>query len=209
MMCKRISVALILITLCATALGSRISFGADTTPEGWLAAGSHPQDYEMTVDTAVKHSGKAGAHIKFIGEKAEGFETLMQEFKAYDYRGKRVRMSAWMKSENADSANLWMRLDGSKSVLGFDNMGNRPVKGTTDWKKYEITLDVPHDTVEIAFGAFVADKGEAWLDDFGFDVAGEDVPSTNMLTPEQTKEEHDMRISPQLPKKPVNLDFEE
>jgi hypothetical protein len=186
-----------------------MSFGADTAPKGWFAAGSHPQDYEMSVDMAVKHGGKAGAHVKFIGEKAEGFGTLMQEFKADDYRGKRVRMSAWMKSENADSANLWMRLDGSKRMLGFDNMGNRPVKGTTDWKKYEITLDVPDDTVDIAFGVFVEGKGEAWVDDFGFEVVDQHVPLTNLLTPEQAKEEHDMAASPKLPKGPINLDFEE
>ena len=206
---KRISVTLIQTTLSALTLWSRISFSADTLPKGWFPAGSHPQNYEMSVDPAVKHSGKAGAHIKFIGKNPEGFGTLMQMFKADDYRGKRVRMSAWLKSEDADSAQLWMRLDGAKRMLGFDNMDNRPVKGTTDWKKYEITLDVPEDALAIAFGAFVAGKGQAWVDDFGFDVVTKDIPSSNMMTPEQMQEEHDMGASSQLPKQPVNLNFEE
>lgn len=87
---KRISVTLALITLGALALGSRISFSAGALPKGWFGAGSHPENYEMSVDTAVKHSGKAGAHIKFIGQNSEGFGTLMQTLKADDYRGKRV-----------------------------------------------------------------------------------------------------------------------
>src|SRR5438876_7924730 len=31
-----------------------------------------------------------------------------------------------------ESAQLWLRLDGPNTTLGFDNMGNRAVKGTTD-----------------------------------------------------------------------------
>ncbi len=189
------------VAIGGLALGSRVGFSAGTLPKGWFAAGSDPQNYEMSVDTSVKHNGRAGAHIKSIGEKPEGFGTLMQIFKADSYRGKRVRMSAWMKSENADSAQLWMRLDGANSkMLGFDNMDNRPVKGTSDWKKYEITLDVPEETANIAFGALVAGKGEAWVDDYELEVGGKDVPTTKMLTPEEEKE---------FPKDPANLKFEE
>src|SRR5712691_7388604 len=97
-----------------------------------------------------------------------------------------------MKTENAESANLWMRLDGEKRTLGFDNMGNRAVTGTTEWKRYEITLDVPENAANIAFGSFVAGKGQAWVDDFQVEVVGKDVPSTNRLSPEQMKEEHAM-----------------
>jgi hypothetical protein len=206
---KQILVTFTILTTGALALGSRLSFSAGTLPKGWFAAGSHPQDYEMIIDTAVRHSGQAGAHTKFIGEKAEGFGTLMQMFKADDYRGKRMHMSAWMKSEDADSAQLWMQLDGAKRILGFDNMNNRAVKGTTEWKKDEITLDVPEGTIDIAFGAFVAGKGEAWVDDFGFEVVSEDVSSINMLTPEQMKEEHDTGAFQGFPKEPANFNFEE
>ena len=172
-------------------------------------AGSHPQNYEVSLDTAVKHSGKASARIKFIAAQAEGFGTLMQMFRADDYHGKRVRMSAWMRSEDADSMQLWLRLDGAKSMLGFDNMDNRAVKGTSDWKKYELTLDVPATTVSIGFGALVSGKGQAWMDDFMFEVVGQDVPPTNMMSPEQMKEEHEARPAPQHPRQPANLNFEE
>ena len=193
---KRASIMMTLTLLSVSVFVSLTGFAADVLPKGWFKAGSHPQNYEMSSDAAVKHSGKASAHLKFVGDKAEGFGTLMQTFKADSYRGKRVRMSAWMKTENAESSQLWMRLDSEKgTMLGFDNMANRAVKGTTEWKRYEITLDVPEDAVYIAFGNLIAGKGEAWVDDFQFEVVGKDVPSTNML-------------SPQIPERPVNLDFE-
>ena len=31
-------------------------------------------------------------------------------------------------------------------------MGDRPVKGITDWQKYDLVLDVPEDVVAIVFG---------------------------------------------------------
>src|SRR5215831_9304445 len=43
-----------------------------------LRAGSRPQDYEMTIDRDIKHSGTASARIRFIGQNLEGFGTLMQ-----------------------------------------------------------------------------------------------------------------------------------
>lgn len=204
-----ILITLLLFALGAMAYGSRPTVITADPPKGWLMAGSHPQNYEMSVDITVKHGGKASARIKFIAAKAEGFGTLMQMFKADDYRGKRVRMSAWMRSEDADSALLWLRMDGAKGMLGFDNMGNRAVNGTNDWKKYELTLDVPATTVNIGFGAMVFGKGQAWVDDFMFEVVGQDVPSTNMLTPEQMKEEHEAQPDPEHPRRPVNLNFEE
>jgi hypothetical protein len=194
---KPASIVMILILLSVVVLASPTGFAADKLPNGWFKAGDHPQNYEVGIDTAVKHSGSASAYIKFIGDKAEGFGTLMQAFKPDKYGGKRVRMSAWMKTENADSAQLWMRVDGEEKMpLAFDNMNNRAVKGTTEWKRYEITLDVPESAVAIAFGVLVAGKGQAWVDDFQFEVVGKDVPTTNMPSPGKMNEG------------PVNLNFE-
>jgi hypothetical protein len=129
---KQISIRLSLLTLCVLTFGVRASLSADDAPQGWRHTGSRPQDYEMGIDTTVKHGGKASAHIKFIGSSTGGFGNLMQTFRADDYRGKRVRMSAWLKTADANTANLWMRVDGAKVGFGFDNMHNRAVKGTTE-----------------------------------------------------------------------------
>ena len=55
----------------------------------------------------------------------------MRMFSAYEYRGKRMRMSASMKTENADSAQLWLLLDREKATVGFDSMGDRAVIETS------------------------------------------------------------------------------
>jgi hypothetical protein len=77
-----------------------------------------------------------------------------------------------MKTEKADAAQLWLRMDGPSTTLVFDNMQNRRIKGTTDWTRYEIVLDVPRKTRYIGFGALVAGAGQAWVDDFVFEPVG-------------------------------------
>jgi len=170
------------------------------TPKGWFPAGSHPKDYEMSIDRDVSRSGKASASLKSIVPETGGFGTLMQTFKADAFRGKRVRMSGYVKSrEVKDWAGLWMRIDGSKSdeMLGFDNMQDRPIKGTTDWAKYEIVLDVPEQSGGIAFGILLGGRGQVWMDDLKFEVVGKDVATTGGKAAEG------------ITKGPTNLDFEE
>jgi erythromycin esterase-like protein len=206
---KLISLALLLLAFGAIAYASRSRRAmTEDLPQGWLHSGSQPQNYEMSLDKAVKHTGKAGAHIRFIAAAADGFGTLSQVFTGDAYRGKRLRMSAWMRTENADSAQFWLRLDSSKRTVGFDNMGQRAVTGTTDWKKYELTLDVPAETIRIAFGILLVGKGQVWVDDFAFEEVGKDVPSTNMVLPEQINEEHEQGQAGAFPAQPANLNFE-
>jgi hypothetical protein len=209
MMANRFSFVLALILLTFAPFTSRPGF-SQGLPVGWFGAGSHPDNYDMRAETAVKHGGQASAHIRFVGEKVEGFGTLMQTFKADAYRGKRLRMSTWMKTQDVDSAQVWMRLDAEKRMsAGFDNMANRPIKGASDWSRHEIVLDVPEDTVAIAFGAFVVGKGQAWVDDFRFEVVGNDVASTNLLTPERMKEERKSPLTAtNVPDQAENLNFE-
>jgi hypothetical protein len=182
----------------APALWAAAALAAET-PEGWFPAGSHPKDYEMTIDRKVTHGGKASASLQSIAAAPGGFGTLMQSFKADAHRGQRVRMSGFVRAKDvADWAGLWMRVDGTKNeMLSFDNMQERAVKGTSDWRKYEIVLDVPDAAEQIAFGVLLTGKGQLWLDDLKFEVVGKDVPTTGG-PPKQ-----------RAPQGPKNLDFEE
>jgi hypothetical protein len=184
-------------------------------PAGWMTAGSHPGEYEMVVDKATRHGGGASATIRCNRDNpSNGFGTLMQTFKADEFRGKRLRMTGFVKSEGvSDWAGLWVRVDGSeKSSLAFDNMGDRRIEGTTDWTKYTIVLDVPDDAAAIAFGLLSAGKGQVWVDDLAFDVAGADVATTDLgIDPQELPEDAKERFKANqkfLRKGPKNLDFE-
>ncbi len=197
-------------------------------PKGWVARGSNPENYDMRADLTVRHGGKASGHIKSkASATAEGFGTMMQEIKADSYRGKRIRLSGFVKGDGVENwAGLWTRVDGEQGDhLSFDNMMNRPIKGTTDWKKYEVVLDVPASSRNIAFGVLLGGKGQVWMDGLQLEVVGQDVSSTNLEIPaeqkqamEEYKRTHKDEIEranqamkerlKAMPSQPVNLDFE-
>ena len=164
----------------------------------------------MKVDSAVKHSGNTSAAVKFLCGDPNGFASLAQSIGADEYIGKRLRLSGWLKTENAADAGLWMRLDGDRGrMLGFDNMMPRAVKGTTDWKRYEVVLDVPPETVNILFGTLLSGTGQVWVDDIVLEVVGKEVATTNQLSQEAMRAENPNRVvKKSVPKQPVNLGFE-
>jgi hypothetical protein len=105
------------------------------------------------------------------------------------YLGKRVKMTGYMKSEEVNGwAGLWFRVDGKESgkSLAFDNMYDRKITGTTEWKQYEIVLDVPAEATRLAYGALLGGTGTVWFDDINFEIVTDKVHATNkdVNTPE-------------------------
>jgi hypothetical protein len=158
-------------------------------PPGWFRAGSDPGDYEMGIDPSGGARGGRCAFIRGRSANPAGFGTLMQMFNAADYAGKRVRLSAFVKAEQVSSwAGLWMRVDGSPAagtqtprMLAFDNMQGRPIKGTVDWRRYEIVLDVPREAEAIGFGILLSGPGRAWMDALQLEKVSSDVPRTDRV----------------------------
>jgi hypothetical protein len=163
---------------------------------GWILSGDNPQGYscgtELVAGTSVK-----SAFIKAKDERPQGIATLMQQIAADPYRGQRLSLSADIKTLDAATAYLWLRVDGpNHDILKFYNMEDRPVTGTTDWKLYTVVLDVPPEGAVISFGFFLRGHGEAWAKGFSLVPVGKDVPVSVMPS------------SPP-PKTPANLDFDQ
>src|SRR5207247_5970898 len=115
------------------------------------------------------------------------YGALTQAFKADKFRGQRLRMTAYVKSRDVEnSAGLWMRIEGfdgkGNYSLSSDYMGDRPIKGTNDWKQYEVVLDVPNEgSAAIYFGMLLAGKGQVWVDDFKLEAVDKTVKTTGRV----------------------------
>lgn len=141
-------------------------------PDGWFPAGDHPKSYVMDIDESSNVGKKGAMTIKSIDKEIDGFGTLMTNSKPDKLLGKRVRMTGWMKTKDVKEwAGLWFRVDGKdkEAILSFDNMKDgktdRSIKGTTDWKKYEIILDIPPSSTQLAYGALLCGTGQIWFID--------------------------------------------
>jgi hypothetical protein len=103
----------------------------------------------MGIDPAEVHQGKASGYLKAVTPmEPNEFATMMQQFRADKYVGKRMKLSGFVKTELVDAFwRLWMRVDNNvHDVLQFDNMHDRPITGTQPWNQYNIVLDVPKDS---------------------------------------------------------------
>ncbi|HJS00308.1 MAG TPA: hypothetical protein VJ780_05170, partial [Flavobacterium sp.] len=139
-------------------------------------------EYEMSLEKNVEFSNEDILTIKSVKSKIDGFGTLMKTTKPDLYLGKTVKMTAYVKNENVKSwAGLWMRVDYYDSnVLAFDNMEKRPIKGTSDWVKYEIVLFVPVEATSISYGVLLAGTGQVWFKDVKFEIVDDTVPETGI-----------------------------
>ena len=173
----------------------------NTEIKHWLITGTAPDKYKTGIDRTVFHTGTASAFIQSEEEEfvPDEYATIMQQFRAERFLGKRVRFSAFVKALEVEGwSGLWLRLDGKFSVtLKLDNMQNRPIKGTINWNLYSCVLDVPEETELINIGILLTGKGRVWLDDVSFQEVDRTVPVT------------DFEIQKEYPDYPENLTFEE
>jgi hypothetical protein len=144
----------------------------------WFLTGSAADSYVATADATVHHGGTSSVSLASTGAPStERFGTAMQNAPVFDaFRGSRVRLSAYVKAENVRGwAGLWLRIDGPPSTkpLAFDNMQDRPIKGTLGWALYSIVLNVPAEARNIALGVILAGEGHVWMDDVGLERVGQ------------------------------------
>lgn len=167
---------------------------------GWIISGSNFEKYSVMKDNTNFHSGKQSVKIiETANTSSNDFATVMQQFSAKNYLNKRIKLSAYLKSEEIkDWGGIWFRIDGRNfEQLKFDNMQDRPVVGTNPWNYYSSVLDVPKESEILNFGFLLQGSGKLWADDFSFEIVDKDVPTT------------DFNSKQIYPDEPMNLSFTE
>lgn len=168
---------------------------------GWIATGNMPRLYSAFIDSRTYYNGAKSIALKNKTDILEPgtFYTVMQQFKAEKFIGKRVRFSAFVKTEEVKELGcLWMRINSSTAdILKIDNMQNRPIKGNTDWTYYSVVLDVPENSAIINIGVLLAGSGKLWASGLSFEIVDKSVPAT------------DVDLSSGLPEGPINLSLDE
>lgn len=141
-------------------------FLAGSAPAQYTASGSPLSDNGMVLASSTAPSGKFG--------------TAMTEIDPSAHLGKRVRLSALVSSQDvAGWAGLWMRIDAANGgTVGFDNMQERPITGTTAEAQVSVVLDVPESASDLAFGALLDGPGQLTVRDLKLEDVDTSVPTT-------------------------------
>lgn len=144
--------------------------GESRVPAFWSGGG---EGYELAVDTTEKHVGTSSGRVRFVASSpiANGFGTLTKCTNAGPLTGAKITYEGFLKTADVGGwSGLWFRVDGpiegsGHKMLAFDNMNDRPVRGTTEWARYEIVLSVPKEAVQVCFGFLLSGNGTVWGDD--------------------------------------------
>jgi erythromycin esterase len=129
--------------------------------------------YKIEVDPVIKYSGKYSLFMEKSKYSEGSYGCCLATLPISMIKKEKIIFKGYIKTLNVNVgyAGLWIRIDGKeksgqKEILGFDNMRERGIKGTTDWIEVTIELHNDPDAQSIAFGAIFSGSGMAWFDSF-------------------------------------------
>lgn len=146
-------------------------------PAGWML--SRRQSYLIRIDSAIHSKGRFSLAIQRTDSGSTNEFGVCTIDVLPPVQGKRLKLTGYIKTENvADGfAALWMRIgERDGETAGFDNMQNRGITGTHDWKEYSIEL--PYDPAKahtILLGGLLVGKGRLWVDQLRLTIDGEPI----------------------------------
>ncbi|MGC4039424.1 MAG: S41 family peptidase [Flavobacterium sp.] len=140
-------------------------------PVGWTTFGN--ETYKVALDSTTVKSGKYSLSISNNSNTVD--YAAWSFFLPDNYKGKKIKLSGFLKTDNVTDgfAGLWLRLDPS---VNFDNMRDKAIKGTNDWKEFSVELQMkPEATERIALGGLLVGKGTVWIDGLKVSIDGRDI----------------------------------
>ena len=174
----------------------------NSLPVNWYGTTSGDTvNYNFYLDSIHVKSGKYAAAMEFIGDSVNSQNISFTLPNNYD--GKKITLSGYIKTENITEGYAGFAMVIMNQAMNFMNeyeiiAGDYEMRitGTTDWEKYEITLDMnPANTRNIIFAGVLAGNGKVWLDDFKVTIDGKDVqvlePYSPMPFPAENDKEFD------------------
>jgi len=145
---------------------------AGACPTGWSC---HPPE-TIAADSEVVHTGKWSVRMERQPGRTEPFSTVTKGL-PIDFGGATIELRGFVRTEDVkDFSAFWMREDGPSGSVAFASMQQtQPVKGTTPWTAYSISLPLNSEATDLVFGFLLSGPGKAWAGDLLLLVDGKPV----------------------------------
>jgi erythromycin esterase len=157
-------------------------------PLKWFTGGN---GYIIALDNKEKVSLSKSLKIVSNIPKGNEFGVCTGYFPIDLVKGKNIEFTGRIKTNNITGgyAGLWWRVDGKNGTMGFDNMSDRGLKGTNDWKQVSIKMKVNEGVTNINFGCLFVGQGTAWFDKFEIMIDGKKFIDPKPITAKPTSKE--------------------
>lgn len=162
-------------------------------PLGWSIRTDNSGSYISEVDSNIKRGGKYSIRIEKVKEAYPFWAFNFPIKTIYDVDS--ITLSGYIKTENVKSgfAALWARVDNaSGKSISMDNMSQRGVKGTNDWKKVSLTIAYDSkNAAQLSVGGLLLGDGKAWFDQLEITANGKSIDKVKTIDREQLKVQSD------------------
>jgi hypothetical protein len=146
----------------------------------WWRLGGPNESYAMELDPDVVHSGSASGRVDYKrGEP--GWGAWNQSYDPTAFAGKKIHLSAWIKTERAETCGPCTKPGQTTATLdesirkGAEVRINQSaanykaitpfVTGTSDWTRFEAEAVIEPHATSIIIAPILWGKGRAWFDD--------------------------------------------
>ncbi len=144
-------------------------------PKGWVAVAKNPWEYGVGVDRQRRYAGSPTLFLRSLTPVSSGGVNVFQTFSAVRYRGKRVRLSAALRTEKVKpEAVLGLYIAVPYSLQPYV----AGIRGSGAWTPREVVADVPPDAENITISFRLKGTGSAWVTNFDFQEVSISVPLT-------------------------------
>jgi len=166
-----LAAGLLALAFTAASAGRNLDFEQGRSgqiPPGWSAPGAPVGGFTVSTSHEMPHGGKACLEIR--RETGGKFPVcyVRQTIDATSFRGRRVRLSGWLRFAPSDSedipssARIWIQVGGGQPT--FEDLGAHPVRGR-EWTSVKLICEVGRDADSLTFGAALDGYGRTWVDD--------------------------------------------
>lgn len=151
-------------------------YGPSRVPANWSFATPNPKIYRTGYDKVAGSQTPRSLVIRSLNSSAKGDAGLSQKCDATPYRGQRVRISVWIKTDGVNGADaLYVVVKDQAGIMLAQ--GGYFVNGSRYWRQYAAVVDVPEDAASLFYGMTLHGAGKAWFNDLQINV----VPNTVKL----------------------------
>ncbi len=153
----------------------------------WVPDSPNPDAFRVgMIKTPGTEEGEAAVIIGKPGALRDAEGGVAQSVDGAEWRGKRVRLTARLKTLDATEVQVTMHVisGASPEQESVRTMVSRSVSGTQDWQAREIVMDVPADAQDIVYGFYLRGaQGAALGDSFKLEAVGRNVALTRAPLP--------------------------
>jgi pimeloyl-ACP methyl ester carboxylesterase len=144
------------------------------TPDNWHLMSPNAKKYDVSLDSTIRRSGLHSLLISSIDTAISPQYAGVGYLLPARYSGNEVTVKGWMKTENMKGSLALMLgvYDADGNTLQFENLQDKRIKGSKEWKQYSVILPLSAEAQKIHIGPILIGKGKLWIDDIEVFIDG-------------------------------------